>query len=549
MHKGTDHTYNYIKNLTIELVKTDSQVRTEHENDGAIQIHEKLSQLPYYAQHPENLMYVPLENDPLQRNCVFAYVEGKSDSSETVILLSHYDVVGIDGYGELAEFAFTPTALKEKMKHLTFCRDVEKDLASDDWMFGRGVLDMKSGIAINIWLIEHYSANPDMLAGNILFISTPDEEAMSHGSFAAVKRLIQIKKEKKLNFAGLLNTDYTAPVYEGDPDYHIYTGSIGKYLLSFFACGLASHAGECFEGLDANLITSKLVSQISMNCDFCDEAEGEITPPPVTLKQKDLKEVYDVIIPYEGVTYFNFFTFTKSPSEILAIAKEEANKAFKDVGAHIDKQKEYFYARSNRPYSPKKLKAKVYTYDEFYQKTTSIKPGLKERLEALEKEYRLDAKDETKLSLELTKHLVEESKEFFENIPIIIVYFSPPYVPRVHVKKETEQEKKFHNAIKQAVDKAAADIKVTPFFPYISDMSWYGMTDNVEDIQCIKDNTPGFKRTCSVDLESISSLNIPTVNIGPHGKDAHEATERVYMPYSFETVPKLLVDTINNLLT
>ncbi|MBT4089031.1 MAG: M20/M25/M40 family metallo-hydrolase [Calditrichaeota bacterium] len=544
-----DETYEYIKQLTLELVKTPSLVRTETENDGAKKIHEIISQLPYFVEHPENLMLVPLEQDSLMRNCVFAYVQGSSTKSNTVILLSHYDTVDIDGYGELADFAFDPLVLKKKMKHIKFNRDVENDLNSEDWLFGRGVVDMKSGIAQNIWALKQFSTDPDALNGNILFISTPDEEAMGQGSLAAAMRLIQFKAEKDLDFVGLINTDYTAPLYPGDPDHYIYAGSIGKYLLSFFVCGLDSHAGECLEGLDANLVTSHLVTRISMNCDFCDEAEGQISPPPVTLKQKDLKDVYNVLIPYEAVTYFNFFTFVKSPAEILAIAKIEAEKVMKEISEHIHRQRQFFSDRSNIPFTEKKLNARVYTYDEFYRKTVIDKPDLKQALEKLEKEYLLDEADETKLSLELTKVLVEGSDEFFENIPVIIVYLSPPFVPRVHVKNETESEKKFHHALQQAVKNSNCNIQIKPFFPYISDMSWYGMTDKPEDIKCIKANTPGFSRTCGVDLESISSLNIPTVNIGSHGKDAHKATERLHMPYSFATVPKLLHDTITLLLT
>jgi len=125
-----DETYEYIKQLTLELVKTPSLVRTETENDGAKKIYEIISRLPYFAEHSENLMLVPLEHDSLLRNCVFAYVQGSSTKSNTVILLSHYDTVDIDGYGELADFAFDPLVLKEKMKHLKFNREVEKDLKS-----------------------------------------------------------------------------------------------------------------------------------------------------------------------------------------------------------------------------------------------------------------------------------------------------------------------------------------------------------------------------------------------------------------------------------
>jgi arginine utilization protein RocB len=35
-----------------------------------------------------------------------------------------------------------------------------------------------------------------------------------------------------------------------------------------------------------------------MNTDLCDEAEGEVPPPPISLKVRDLKEKYDVQTPF-----------------------------------------------------------------------------------------------------------------------------------------------------------------------------------------------------------------------------------------------------------
>ncbi len=46
----------------------------------------------------------------------------------------------------------------------------------------------------------------------------------------------------------------------------------------------------------------------------------------------------------------------------------------------------------------------------------------------------------------------------------------------------------------------------------------------------------------------MQELNLPVVNIGPFGKDAHKFTERVEKNYSFVVAPKLVYDTIMKLL-
>ena len=42
-------------------------------------------------------------------------------------------------------------------------------------------------------------------------------------------------------------------------------------------------------------------------------------------------------------------------------------------------------------------------------------------------------------------------------------------------------------------------------------------------------------------------LNLPVVNLGPYGKGAHQAGERVLMSYSFGELPKLICDVIEYL--
>ncbi len=43
---------------------------------------------------------------------------------------------------------------------------------------------------------------------------------------------------------------------------------------------------------------------------------------------------------------------------------------------------------------------------------------------------------------------------------------------------------------------------------------------------------PGFGTKYSLPLEEMQKLNLPVVNIGPFGKDAHKFTERLEKDYS-----------------
>jgi len=548
--KKTLDTYTYLKSLTLDLVGTPSFVRTPSERKFALDLYELLAAMPYFKDHRDHLNLVALENDPLERPCVFALLEGKgSNKSDTVVLLSHYDTVGIDDFGTLAPWALDPQELKKHMRAQSFSEEVRADLDSEDWLFGRGTVDMKSGIALHLWLIKIMSENLSALNGNLLFVCTPDEEAMNKGAQAAAREIMRIKEERKLKFLGLMNTDYSAPRYKNDPHRHVYLGSIGKCLLSFFIGGVPTHAGECLDGLDANLVASRLVERLSLNCAFCDEAEGEITPPPVSLKQRDLKEVYDVQSPYESQVYFNLFTFTKTPDRILYEAKREAGRIMKAVNDDLNRQRKIYAAKKGFPFSYQNFTGRVYTYQEFYQKVTAEKPAVKDGLRDLESNYPLNPADETGLSLAMVRCLFQASHEYLEKLPVVVIYFSPPYLPAVHVGENTPEEFRFRSVLQETVSKYDAGIQIKPFFPYISDISWFAMNDSAHDIRFLKANSPGFSRTCGVDLETLSGLNIPSANIGPLGKDAHKATERLYLPYAFQTLPVLLRSMVKKLLS
>ena len=59
---------------------------------------------------------------------------------------------------------------------------------------------------------------------------------------------------------------------------------------------------------------------------------------------------------------------------------------------------------------------------------------------------------------------------------------------------------------------------------------------------------PGFGSKYRLPLEEMQELNLPVVNIGPFGKDAHKFTERLEIDYSFSVVPKLVYKTLEELL-
>ncbi|MCK9911749.1 hypothetical protein MXD81_21520, partial [Microbacteriaceae bacterium K1510] len=86
----------------------------------------------------------------LTRYNVVALVKAEQSVEETTLLLGHIDTVGIDDFGHLRDVAIQPAQLRERMKQQANLPEAVIDhLNDDDWMFGRGTADMKSGVAAN----------------------------------------------------------------------------------------------------------------------------------------------------------------------------------------------------------------------------------------------------------------------------------------------------------------------------------------------------------------------------------------------------------------
>jgi arginine utilization protein RocB len=86
------------------------------------------------------------------------------------------------------------------------------------------------------------------------------------------------------------------------------------------------------------------------------------------------------------------------------------------------------------------------------------------------------------------------------------------------------------------------------FFPSLTDSSYLKIDDDYKSIEKLLGSFPEYKKLYSVPIDLIKELSIPGINYGCFGKDAHKWTERVYMPYSFEVLPKLIIKTLEKYL-
>ena len=114
-------------------------------------------------------------------------------------MISHYDVVGIDDYGENSKIAFDVDKITNYFKENSTIDE------EGEWLFGRGTMDMKAGLVVELGLIEKASLGE--FDGSLLLIAVGDEEVGSKGMMNATKEIERIKNEHDLSIVLCLNTE------------------------------------------------------------------------------------------------------------------------------------------------------------------------------------------------------------------------------------------------------------------------------------------------------------------------------------------------------
>ncbi len=542
-----------IEQIAVDLTNQLSVVETPGELDSVQKVFEIFSAMDYYKKHPNYLTFVDIPNDKLGRKSLIAIMKGeKTNSNKTVVMIGHTDTVGISDYGTLKDFANKPYELTEKFKEIasSLPPDAKKDLESGDYLFGRGLFDMKTGDAIIMAIMEYISQDIKNFEGNLIFAAVCDEEGNSGGMLSVIPELIKIQEKENFEYLALLDTDYMTSEYEGDENKYVYIGTVGKLMPSFFVVGKETHVGESFKGIDANHIASAITTRINLNADFCDVAEGEVSLPPITLKQRDLKPEYSVQTVKTATLFFNYATHKSTPDEVLEKMIKAGEEAFIATIDSLNLQYERFCGLAGRKYNKLPWKSRVISYDSLYNKVKAeIGTELDKKLETLSNTM---LKDESIDQRDFALKIVEETHKLWsDREPVVIVYFTPPYYPHIYVEGKLPKEKALLDAVADAVNTTKTDYKLVykKFFPYISDLSYGAAPKDPKIIAALKNNMPGYGTKYTLPIEEMQKLDLPVLDIGAFGKDAHKFTERIEKRYSFEVAPVLVYKTIMNLLS
>ena len=546
--------YEEVKQLTKELVKIPSIVKSSGEKECSEEIYAYYNELEYFKENPEYLVLQQTINDEIERYNTIAMVKGsKGNSNKTIILMGHLDTVGVEDFGHIKKYAQDPDKLPGLLRDLNLGDDVNKDIDSGDYMYGRGALDIKAGVAGHMYLIKYFSQHTEELEGNLIAIAEADEEDNSHGIISALKILKEWKNKYDLEYIAAINADYSTPYHENDENRYIYFGTIGKLLPSFYVTGKETHVGQAYGGLDPNLLVAELTRNIELNTDLCDESQGEVTIPPISLKQSDLKERYDVQTAMAAYSYYNYFTLTMSPKDVMEKMKKVAIESFENIVEYTNLSYKTFCEKGNHEYTELPWKTRVYSWEEFYNELATIH-GDKYQVYIHNFAKDLHEQNPAMDLREFSMKIIDKSwtKWSDDKSPAIIIYYSSLFYASIDITGKNENELALINSVEKAIDfvQEYSDKPIVQkmFYPYISDSSFMSISQDKSKLLALEKNMPAWGSKYNHPIEDILEINVPVVNIGTYGKDGHKISERVHMKYSFENIPNITFKTIKELL-
>ncbi|WP_430788983.1 M20/M25/M40 family metallo-hydrolase [Virgibacillus flavescens] len=544
-HLDAAHQIEYIAR---QLIQVESVNGTSGEVDLANAVKQWLVSFPYFKANPHDVWEQHVPNDPLGRKNVFALLKGPSSSDNTIIYHAHMDTVGIDDFGNMKQHALNSDAMETYFKEYPYNQDVQKDAHSGDYLFGRGSVDMQSGIAVHLANLLYFSEHLNELPGNILFMTNPDEESQHKGITSSIPEINRLKTDKQLEFTAAINTDFITPMYEGDPHRYIYTGSAGKLLPSFYIYGRETHVGNTLSGIDPTLISSEINRRINNNLDLTENIEGELILPPSCLYQKDTKSAYNVQTAKSSYLYFNYFIYESTAKEVMNKLEKITTEACEQISEKAEQQYKEFAKRSNLPeVNSQKWTIEVTTLENFISELEDM--GQDPKVVSREVAEQYSYLDERMLCFKIAEELQQLDPD---KKPRVIIFYAPPYLPHNFLNESIEKNKKLLQLVHEVIDdtgkKTGEKFSIKKFFPYLGDGSFLSLHETDEEIATLVNNFPEIDRLYPIPFHEIRALNVPSINMGVYGKDGHKWTERVYKPYSFEVLPALIRETTVRML-
>ena len=515
-----------------EAMSIPSFTNTESERVIEDYLDQRIGAIPYFQTHPHHFGRYPLSNDHLHRSVNWALVD--KGKKKTVILFHHHDTVDLEDYGPLAPIAFDSEALVQALKDLDFRSEMQEDLNSGQWQFGRGSCDMKAALALQLGVLEAYAS--DLAGGqvNLLYLSVGDEESYSRGMRGALGLLCQLKDEFDLDYVLAVDSE---PFEAGsDKEKVLHIGTVGKLMPVVVAQGVLSHMKEPLKGINALSLLIAVASKLDLHPDLSDHALGERSPLPSWSYLRDLKDQYDVSTVLHAAGYFSVLHLKKTPQELLQRIKELSQEAVDQFYV------KYLSLQDQAGQEHVISQPRVISYQELLDRCQK-----KEGFLSFQEQCEQRAYQDFLSGVSYQTIAIQQIQSFLEFLseknPLVVIGFAPPYYPSMNCRSLPNTSLKIDNLIddyRYYLASRGLSLKVEEYFMGICDTSYCALERELESYQVVLDSLAIPSQVYELDLANIAQIQVPAVNLGPWGKELHQRGERVFTEDLLDTIPSYL---------
>ena len=304
-----------------------------------------------------------------------------------------------------------------------------------------------------------------------------------------------IATERSLEITAAINLDPIADTGDGSAGRAIALGTVGKVLPTAFVAGVATHSGFPYNGLNAAVLLAAICARVEWAPELTDDTAGQPGAPPSLLSIKDGKSGYDVTTPATGFATWNVLFHKRSPEEILVAFEGLCRAAV--------------LAAARRRCD---VDGKLASLSAALAGTTLSLPERCGRATAL---------------------VWQESG--LQGPAVVVGYGSIPCLA-THLSASAEA-RQLEDVVRD-VAREVGTVTVTDYFAGISDMSFFGEAAE-NDLDAVVANTPLWGTAIRWPANG-ALAQVPTVNIGPWGRDYHTSLERLHIGYSFGLMPQLI---------
>lgn len=412
------------------------------------------------------------------------------------------------------------------------------DLASGRFVPGRGLLDMKAGLAAGLAAMAAFAEAPGA-PGNLLFVAVPDEESASAGARGGAAALDGIARARGLSFRAAINLDAIADDGDGSAGRVVALGTVGKVLPWAFVAGAPVHSGFPLRGISAAVLAGAIAQRLEWAPELTDEGASEPGTPVSLLSLRDGKRGYDVTTPATAFATWNVLSHRRDPATVLDAVEGLAREAVEECVSALRARAALSGQIPGLIGGP--VEVPVIRFGALLAEVRARHPGIDAEIDAEARRLAGEGLSLPESCQALAGLLWRRSGR--AGPAVLLGLGSTPYLA-THLRDET-----VHRAVDALVAEAPArhgtSIRAVDYFAGISDMSFWGEADEAAFARLARD-TPAWD--ARVTLGEGSLALVPTVNLGPWGRDYHTPLERIEAEYGFRVLPALILDLCERLL-